>query len=361
MNQLEFWILNENFESVFLIDSAESLLWTERFCGYGDFEIYAMIDADLFEHTQQDYYAWMNGSDRLMIIDTRNIQSDALKGTHLKVTGVSLEHILTRRIVWNQTRLAGSLEPQIRKLLNQSIISPSDSNRRIPNFRFVESGDPAIQALSIDKTYTGDVVYDIVNDLCLEFGIGWKVVFNDELKTFDFSFYSPVDRSYSQTTNPYVVFSPSFDNIISSNYYESKRDYKTVALVAGEDTGVGTARKTRTVNVAPALTGLHRREMFVDARDLQSEREDGSVMTEAEYNSLLDDRGRKYLDDYTDLALFEGQVEATQTFAYGVDFFLGDIVQVRNEYGTEAKSRIDEIIFAETGEGRSMVPTFSMV
>lgn len=360
MEPLEFWIMNEQFESIYLVDAAESLIWTERYCGYGDFEIYAMIDAELFSSTEQDYYAWRKGSDRLMIIDTRDIESDVAHGTHLKVQGVSLEHILTRRIVWNQIRLNGKIEGQIQKLLNENIINPSDSKRRIPNFRFIASGDPRIDAISIDETFTGDNIYDVVNELCATYDLGWRVTYNPNGNTFDFQLYDTTDRSYSQNTKPYVVFSPGFDNIISSNYYESNRDAKNVALVAGEDTGVGTNRKTVTVDTANK-TGLHRREMFVDARDIQSERHDESVMTPAEYNQALRTRGLKYLDEAKEQNLFEGEVEASQTFVYGVDFVLGDTVQIRDEYGIEAKARIDEIIFSEGADGRSVVPTFAMV
>lgn len=357
---LEFWILNEDFESIFLIDSAESLIWTERHCGYGDFEIYAMIDAELFSNTEQDYYAWKKGSDRLMIIDTRTVDSDVSKGTHLKIEGVSLEHILTRRIVWTQTRLNGSLDSQIRKVINDNIMNPSDSKRKIPNFRYKNATDPRVLGITIDETYTGYLVYDIVNELCETYDLGWRVTYNPNGNLFEFQLYDTTDRSYSQNTNPYVVFSPGFDNIISSNYYESNREYKNVALVAGEDLGVGTARKTVTVDLANK-TGLHRREMFVDARDLQSEREDQSVMTPAEYNQILRTRGLKYLYEYQEQNLFEGEVEASQTFVYGVDFVLGDTVQIRDAYGIEAKARIDEIIFSEGEDGRSVIPTFAMV
>lgn len=360
MEPLEFWILDEQFESIYIIDSAESLIWTERFCGYGDFQIYAMVDPTLFASTPQNYYVWKKGSDRLMIVDTRNLNTDVAKGSHLKIEGVSLEHILTRRIVWFQTRLNGKIEGQIQKLLNENIINPVDPKRKIANFRFLASGSSYIDGITIDETYTGDNVYDVVNQLCEEHGIGWRVMYNPSGNLFEFQLYETTDRSYDQIVNPYVVFSPGFDNILSSNYYETNRDARNVALVAGEDTGVGTNRKTVTVDTANK-TGLHRREMYVDARDIQSERQDQSVMTPEEYNEALRTRGIKYLNEAKEQNLFEGEVEASQTFVYGVDFVLGDTVQILDAHGIEAKARIDEIIFAEGQDGRSVVPTFSMV
>ena len=48
-------------------------------------------------------------------------------------------------------------------------------------------------------------------------------------------------------------------------------------------------------------------------------------------------------------------------FTYGVDFFMGDIVQIANEYGHETKSRIVELITSESEEGVSTYPTFEYV
>ena len=73
------------------------------------------------------------------------------------------------------------------------------------------------------------------------------------------------DRSYDQFTNPYVIFSPKFENVINTNYLESKKTLKTVTLVAGE--GEGADRRITTVACASgAGTGLNRRELYTDAR-----------------------------------------------------------------------------------------------
>jgi hypothetical protein len=65
------------------------------------------------------------------------------------------------------------------------------------------------------------------------------------------------------------------------------------------------------------------------------------------------------LAELQELKLFEGKVEAETNFIYGVDYFLGDKVQVVNEYGIGASARIVEIIDAEDETGRTVVPTFS--
>ncbi len=122
--------------------------------------------------------------------------------------------------------------------------------------------------------------------------IGFKIVLTDENK-FAFSLYAGVDRSYEQTENPYVVFSPNFENIINSNYYSSRASFRNVTLVAGE--GEGAARRTAIVGSA---SGLGRRELFTDARDISSDTEDGTL-SDAEYMAQLrtkrfEESGRPY-------------------------------------------------------------------
>ena len=175
-------------------------------------------------------------------------------------------------------------------------------------------------------------------------------------KGFVFKLYSGVDRSYGQSVNPYVVFSPNFENIIESNYIESKMALKNVALIGGE--GEGTARKYTSVGTA---SGLDRRELFIDARDVRSEDDNGNSIPEAVYLEQLRQRGREKLAENVDVVAFEGEADVSTMFTYGVDFFMGDIVQIANEYGHETKSRIVELISSESEEGVSTYPTFEYV
>lgn len=178
---------------------------------------------------------------------------------------------------------------------------------------------------------------------------------NDK-KQFVFKLYAGADRTYAQTENPYVIFSPKFENIANSNYLESKKEYKNVALVAGE--GEGAERKTTSVGEG---NGLERRELFVDARDISTTTEDNVTLSDEEYKKQLAQRGNEKLAECSSAQSFEGQVEMTKMFEYGKDFFIGDIVQITNEYGMESRARISEIVTAIDTQGTVTYPTLSTV
>lgn len=349
---MDLRVLDTNLNAVSIIDTYESFIWTDRYYEYGDFELYTSMSEEILNYIKQDYYLVNRESEHVMIIEKLLIQSDVESGNHLTVTGRSLESILDRRIVWGQKTLSGNLQNGIKTLLDECIISPSDSKRKIPNFIFKASTDPIITALTIEAQYTGDNLYDIIQKICSEQNIGFKITLNDNSQ-FVFQLYAGSDRSYNQTANPYVIFSPKYENILNSNYVESKSALKNVTLIGGE--GEGAERKYASVGEA---SGLNRRELFTDARDISSDVGDGVVLTDAEYTAQLKQRGKEKLTENEDVVSFEGEVDTTTMFQYGVDFFKGDVVQIANEYGHETTARIIEVVMSEDENGMSVYPTF---
>lgn len=351
---MDVFILNKNMETVAIIDTYSSLIWTERYSEYGDFELYTFVDPVLLNYLRKDHYVVLRESYATMIIEDIFIDTDIETGRYITVTGRSLESILDRRIIWGQKTVTGNLQSVIHELLNDNIISPSDSDRKIDNFIFEESTDEYITQLSIDAQFTGDNLYDVVKTLCDEAGVGFRIVLNDS-NQFVFGLYNGKNRTFDQDENAYVVFSPEFDNIINSSYVESNKALKNVTLVAGE--GEGSNRKMTSVGSG---TGLDRRELFTDARDISSNTGEDTLSDE-EYFAKLENRGLTTLAENISVSSFEGKVDSLRTFVYGEHYFVGDIVQVANEYGIEGKARITELIRSHSEDGLDIYPTFNMI
>lgn len=352
---MDLYVLDKNLELIDIIDEYESFIWTDRYSEYGDFELYTSATQQMIDRIKLGYYIRNQLSDHVMIVEEILITADAEDGNHLKVTGRSLESILDRRIVWGLKTISGNLQNGVKTLINECIISPSDSNRKIGNFIFEDSTDSAITSLSIEAQYTGDNLYDVIQNICYEANLGFQITLNDN-KQFVFKLYSGIDRSYNQSTNPYVVFSPKFENLSNSNYIESDTKLKNVTLVGGE--GEGAERKYTTVGSG---SGLERRELFTDARDISSDVGDGVTLTEEEYTSQLQQRGKEKLAENQKTVSFDGTVEASVMYEYGVDYFNGDIVQIENEYGHEGRARVIETIISEDENGTFMYPTFETI
>lgn len=381
-------ILNLEFQTQCIIDSFESFIWTDRYNTPGDFEIYMPVERSPLEYIKRDYYLWIRSSDRLQVLEDITITTDAEDGDHVTVTGRTLESILDRRIVFTRTIISGNLQDGIQRLLNENAINPSDANRKIPYLRFIRNNDLRITKLTMEGNYLGETLLEVIESNCQANDLGFKIVYNEEDNTFDFSLYYGEDRSYIQEKNPWVVFSAAYDNLIGSNYFESYKNLKTAAVIAGsEDDAKG--QEIVDIDSRPNMTGLNRREMFVYASDIErpetevnessirerlekrgkSEREISSAIDDAKaqaaaldrakFRAQLEQRGREELSNTYITESFEGEIEAVRQYVYGRDFDIGDVVQVRNQYGKEASSRITEVTRSHDLSGESLYPTFT--
>lgn len=349
---MDIYVLDRSLAFIGIVDEYSSVIWTTRYFAPGDFELYlpasrkniALLKKDCYLCREED----IDGETyrNVMVIENVRLRTDIENGNDMTVSGKCLKSLLSRRVIWNQTNIYGNLETGIRKILTENVVSPEISERRIADFAL---GKAKGFADRVDIQVTGGEVSAFLKEVCTAYGIGWDVFI--ENRKFVFDLYKGADRSYNQMENPYVIFSPEYDNLLESDYVYAKERYKNVALVAGEGEGSGRAK-----TAVGEASGLDRYEMFVDARDVSSN--NGEIAPE-QYALLLSERGQEKLSGFMETVNFEGQIETQAGFFLNRDYFLGDIVEVVNEYGIETAPRIIEIIDCDDSTGRTVIPTFS--
>lgn len=342
---MNLYIYEQDFNLLDVTDGASSVLWVPRYYDVGDFEVYIPATPKNVGLFIENRYVMQENSKMVGIIENVNLDTDAENGDYLIVTGRCLKSLLERRIIWNQTNLNGKTELALRLLINENVISPQNKERKIPG---IVLGDIKGFDETIEMQITGDNLLNKVVEICKTSSIGWNVYIDGSNIVIDF--YKGVDRSYSQTTIPYVVFSPEFDNLLTMETEVDVKSYKNVALIAGE--GEGTARTTTTIGTAK---GLNRREVFVDARDISSN--DGEISPN-EYIKLLKNRGFEKLAEQHEKLSVTGEALDGYSFELNKDYFLGDIVAVSNDYGIRVNARVIEVIECEDENGRVLLPTF---
>lgn len=350
---MNIYVLNQSFEIIAIIDEYESVIWTTRYFTYGDFELYLSADNNLMDLLQIGNYLVrdkdVNGAiyQNVMIIRNLEITTDAEDGDHLIVTGYDLKSILNRRIIPEQTNLYGNVDALMQNLVYTEIINPSIAARQIGNFT---AGVNKIQTVyTMRQQITGKNLGEIMTKICTAYGYGYDVYIDNG--NFVFYVYEGADRSYNQNVNPYVVFSDNYGNLLSSDYVINNDNFANVAVVAGE--GEGLDRKKVTVGDA---SGLERYEVWIDSRNTSSD--DGTI-SEDEYLELLAQEGVESLSEMETTTTFSGEIDDSTNYTINVDYFLGDIVQIENDYGIQATTRIIEIIESEDDTGSSVIPTFA--
>lgn len=375
---MEFMVLDKNYDGIAMIDIFTSAIWTVRYDEAGDFEIYTPVRLDYIQAMQIGNYLWNRDSDRLMVIETVEIETDAEEGPQLIVTGRSLESILDRRIVTSSQNFSGNLQSVLFAIIQNEIIS-SDGIRQIPGFSLKASSDSQITSISISElSVRGENVYDVVCSLCQANKVGWRVL-PKGAGGFEFELYVGVDRSYAQSVNPYVTFSPSFENLLNSNYIKSFKSYKNSIYAVGtyqkevvlqnkykDDNGEWVVEEQTTYEEAEVVawqysetttpSGLARREMFIDNGGVNDGEQGGEYAT---WNAVNKEKAIAELGEHQTTTAFEGELEATRQYIYGEDFDIGDIVQVENEFGITGTVYISEIVFSQDANGITITPTFT--
>lgn len=364
-------VLNTSLETVGIIDEYISLIWTDRYNESGDFELLLSMNTPSYDLLKEGYYLTIDLSEHVMVIEDIYITADVEEGKRIKITGHSLEQLLDRRIVWNKTIFKKTYADEndtvgVTPLLQNAILQLLDENvtssakiaaRQIKNFVYEKSTDETITKQTIEAQYRGENIYDIISSLCKERRIGFKITLNSN-NQFVFKLYSGADRTYDQLENPYVVFSPENDNLFNSTYCKVKSLFKNVALVVGEESDDEAKKEYQDPVIVGNALGIDRREIFANGSDIAINEDDSTTLTVEQYKAHLKQRGIDTLIDNLEYEAFEGEVEATIMYKYDEDFFMGDIVQLEDEYGHQGKAYISEFIISQDSSGTNMYPTF---
>jgi hypothetical protein len=271
---MEVISFNTNMQKVAIVDSYKSFIWNDRYEDLGDFELYIPADAvELLANIHQDYYIQCSESNRTMIVEKVEYKTDLEDGNFVIISGHSLESILKRRIIWNDTKkdddgnyegdivtqvnLTKILDPlsdaddagsdfpvwmAIQYLLRLYVIEPENCGnkpqRKIPNVEFVvpDTDDPIFDIEMSPCSYHGENLYDAIKALCDMYEFSFAMTMDPEEKKMYFHLYKGVSHLASQTANPYVCFSNDFDNLLASDSAIDMSTYKNMAYFKGQGT-----------------------------------------------------------------------------------------------------------------------------
>lgn len=351
---MELYLMNKSFETISVIDKFKSLIWTDRYNELGDFEI-VPSDLGILDVVQKDFYASIRESDRLMIVDNISGSDDSEEGPSITISGHSSEVILKRRIVWDSFSYYGPLQGGVRTLMIDNIIDPKIAARRIPNLGFSYNVDlTKYYGISFDELI-GDELFDVIKSSCDLYDVGFRILYHGD-ESFSFELYEGVDRSYTQTERPVVVFSPELDNLKNTNFQDNNEEYKNVIYAVAENEYPILADGSEPETIKFAIgdhSGIERREAYL------------SVDIDEEYAYVKEDyvkqQARSALKDYQSNPMYDGEIVQTGSYELNKDYFLGDIVEVRDRFGNESRSRITEIIYSQDSSGCNVYPTFTKV
>lgn len=248
--------------------------------------------------------------------------------SRLLIEAPSVNKILFDRLIIGQQSNSGNIEDVMKAFVNANAVNPVNPNRVVPNL--ILAGNTGID-IEVTEATSDMPLDEYLYELANKYDMSWDILLDHENKKYVFTTWQGLDRSTEQSINNHVVFSKELDNIITQQYIKDDLNHKTTAIVVGE--GEGTDKTRLTVN--DELEGYERKEIFVDASDLQSEykgeNDNDVILTPAEYRELLVERGKNILTEYQQIRTFESEIDMYSQFVYGVDYFVGDRITIENE------------------------------
>lgn len=343
---------NNAFINTAVIDYATSVIWVKRFNTAGEFELYLPATAELLALFTGETLLTRPDEQTTMYVEKVDLTTDVEQGDYLTITGHSAECLLGLRIIPKQTNFQNvTAENVVRSLITQNVISPTNTARKI---NFIQLGTAKGYTEKINKQVTGKNLLETISDICIEQNYGFKLTFANGIFTFDL--YRGTDRSFDQTANTHVIFSPAFENLGNTDYSRDKSTYYNAVYVAGE--GEGANRTIVNVVSSENPTGLFLREKWIDARNTSSNTEQ-TTLTPEEYNNVLQQQGNEELGISKETTDFSGEILDSNVYIYGVDYDLGDKVAIVNEYGVTGTATVTEMTEVEDESGYKIYPTLS--
>lgn len=248
--------------------------YEDEFFGGGTFSIKMPVSDESVDMLAQGNYILFDEGVVGIVKGMRDTQET---DEEVEVYGYLTNHILSYRSFFLTTRYYDRIPAVFRQMATDLFIDPEDEKRKIPYVTLSEDYPVTEKKYTVQRT--GDTFLETLSDLSMTHDLGFRLhpVIEDvnpdtgmpNLSAFEFRVIKPAYRTMdNENGNDPVVFSFDLNNLQRLEYEEDARAYASMALVASE--GQGKDRKTLEVGDLDK-EGIDRIEVYVDARDIQSD------------------------------------------------------------------------------------------
>lgn len=340
---MELLLLDKNFKISGLIDDFSSLVWNRRYYGCGNFNL--QLPIKYWEQFKNAKYVYSKEFEETAILETLNYKN-TMQGIQIQRSGRFLESILAQRVV-NKTQYFRNMitEDIIRGLVNTFAIN-AVGDRKIKGIVLGErKGLGRVRTMQM----TGGNLLDRIYELCKEDELSIRLRYDFDSNQIVFEVWQGLDRRDTQNTNTWAIFSRNFENILEDEYSNDETKYCNFAYVEGEleeqtqtneDGSQSTKKRRVEVTVNRIKDGEERKELYVDARDLQKD----EGMTDSEYLETLRERGIEKLNECNKVETSDFSIDSNSNLRYKEDFDIGDkVVYINEDLGFSIENRIVEV------------------
>lgn len=264
----------ETFATIRQVGTWRSMTWRRGYNTEGKFLVEVDNTAANAQLLSPGRYLREHGTDNAVVLTAGYNEPG---GSTWVATGYPLTNLLRRRV--STTVISQqSAETALQRLFTECF----SDGRALPRLEL----DDSVGLVAVyEQQISGKSVYEYAETICQALDIGFRVrmVGQNDQKKLLFGLYQPVQ-------NPNLKYRKIYGNLEQVQIKISDTDYANVALVLGSGDG-----DTRTKCVVGDITstGNARREIIVDARDLQPK--EGETTASQSYINRLAMRGYEKL------------------------------------------------------------------
>ena len=188
---------------------------------------------------------------------------------------------------------------------------------------------------SVQFQSTGDFMGSKFYELLNLQGLSYKCAYDYLTNKINFSIWQGKDRTQSQNTNSFIIFSTEFNNIANIDITTDESNYRNYAVVGGS--GDGDERIYVTVDLS---NGGYKKKIFLDKKSIRYDQEEQTL---AEYKAELETEGKKEMLKYQ----LQNNIDIdtkNSGYEYMVDYDLGDKCDIIiSDLNLSLEARIIEI------------------
>jgi hypothetical protein len=374
---MDIYTLDSAFRPVEIIDAKKSVIWTDRYAEHGEviLEVPDSIKNRLI--LPEGTFLACAQSREVMLIDT----AEAKDGIW-KTSGPSLSGFLKQRFTkpsWSSkygptifVNVPGKIPGDILRkfvmpggLMATGGVVTTGANEVIPNLSIGD--EDTTYATSVVIALEPGTVYDGVKQVCDAYSMGFTLYptnVTDDDYDLIFTTYSGKNRTGAQSVNSVVRFQPALDSLLNPSELRSIAGYKNVAyaFATNIDTGVTPYVGYAYAPGGETALGFDRRTLYVPVGDIQED--DVNLATlpgRTQFQNLLNHKAKDALANNNYVRMVDGEVVPQSAFKFGVDYNLGDIIELTVTGETSSYARVTEYIQTEDENGYSAYPTLSVV
>jgi len=380
---MEPYTLNRNFLKQDIIDSFESIIWTERYYGDSEVELVVPLSTDSVRKLPTGTLLGVNDSEEIMILETLSIENG-----NLKLTGISLLPWLNNRFVrttykhedryWYLEQpdygTAGWIlwaivyymccegSPFLDGTIPTGVTNPEQFVIPGLGLRDFDKSGPLIKV-----GVPFGPVYDCLREIATTYEVGMQILLDSaDASGYSLGFrsYKGLDRTTDQTENVPVRFSPQMDSFTNIKELQSIAALKTLvySFAPGLNPSEGEP-DLRTVPGVSALTGqqytgFDLRALQVFADDITTDQVAGLPENVV---SILNSRAYDALTTNSLIKAVDGEIVPDNQFKYGKHYNLGDVIEVQGNSGAVQTARVTEYIRSQDSAGEKAYPTVTMI